>query len=150
MGKKKKEQELIDRVINNALYCHLACSFEDAPYLIPVAFGYDGDSVYIHTARSGKKIDILSHNPRVCLGFETDVSLLKDPDLACDWSFDFQSVIASGLIEEITDIEEKSAGLGVIMDHYSKKEWDFPPQQLAKTRLWRIRIIEISGKHSSN
>ena len=62
---------------------------------------------------------------------------------------EFQSVIASGSIEEITDLEEKSAGLSLIMEHYSEKDWEFSPQQLAKTRVWRIRIAEITGKQSS-
>ena len=153
MRRKDKElnnKDLIDQVINQALYCHLACSSQDEPYVIPVSFGYDGDSVYIHTSRSGKKIDILTQNPRVCLGFEIGVSILEDPALACDWSFEFQSVIASGLIEEITAEDEKAAGLSVIMDHYSNKEWEFPPQQLARSKVWRIRILEISGKHSSD
>ena len=151
MRRKEKEiqdKDLIERVINNALYCHLACSFQDVPYLVPLAFGFDGDSVYIHTARSGKKIDILTQNPSVCLGFELDVSMLKDPDSACDWSFEFQSVIASGVIEEITELEDKSAGLSLIMDHYSNQNWEYPSQQLAKTRVWRIRITEITGKQS--
>ena len=143
------DRDHIERVIHNSPYCHLACSFQDEPYLIPLAFGFEGDSVYIHTARSGKKIDFLTQNPRVCLGFEVDVSLQKDPDTACEWSFEFQSVIASGSIEEITDLEEKSAGLSLIMEHYSEKDWEFSPQQLAKTRVWRIRIAEVTGKQSS-
>ena len=151
MRRKENEiqnKELIEQVLNNALYCHLACSYQDSPYLIPLAYGYDGESLYIHSAMSGKKIDIISQNPRVCLGFEVDVSLLDTTDLACDWSFEYLSVIASGLIEEITEPEAKAAALSHIMEHYSHQKWDFPPQHLAKTRLWRIRIIEISGKQS--
>jgi nitroimidazol reductase NimA-like FMN-containing flavoprotein (pyridoxamine 5'-phosphate oxidase superfamily) len=142
-------KDLINRVIEKALYCHLACSYEDVPYLVPVAFGYDGEYIYIHTGKSGKKIDILSKNPRVCLGFEIDVSLQKDPDTACEWGFDFQSVIASGFIEEIINDEDKKSGLSIIMAHYSDNGWEFPPQQLDRTKVWRINISDITWKDAS-
>ena len=141
-------KDQIEHVIENALYCHLACAIQGEPYLVPLAYGYEGDSVFIHTARSGKKIDLFSTNPQVCLGFEVDVSLAADPDSACDWSFEYQSVIASGLIEEMISPDEKTAGLSVIMAHYSNKVWDFSPEELANTRVWRIRITEFSGKES--
>jgi nitroimidazol reductase NimA-like FMN-containing flavoprotein (pyridoxamine 5'-phosphate oxidase superfamily) len=143
------KDELLGRVLDKALYCHLACSYQDEPYLIPLAYGYDGEFVYIHTSKTGKKADIMKNNPRVCLGFEIDVRLQKDPDQACEWAFEYQSVIASGVIEEIVDPDKKSAGLSVIMDHYSNKTWEFPSKHLAKTKVWRIRILEISGKDSS-
>jgi nitroimidazol reductase NimA-like FMN-containing flavoprotein (pyridoxamine 5'-phosphate oxidase superfamily) len=57
-------------------------------------------------------------------------------------------VIASGLIEEITSPNEKSAAFSIIMDHYSQKTWEYSTKDLAKTKIWRIRLLEISGKSS--
>jgi len=63
MRKKEKEitrREELDHIIHNSLICHLSCSLNDQPYVVPLSFGYDGNAVYFHTAPEGKKIDILS------------------------------------------------------------------------------------------
>lgn len=148
-----KENEITDRImldqiISGALYCHLACSINDQPYLIPLSFGYDGEYVYFHTALNGKKSDIFLQNSNVCLGFEREVSLEKDEDQACDWSFHFQSVIATGVIQEVTKYENRLSVLDQIMAHYSDKKWTFPEKTLARTRAWKVYLKSITGKQS--
>ena len=44
----------------------LACSFEDQPYVVPVAFSYEADCIYIFST-FGKKIEWMRQNPKVCL-----------------------------------------------------------------------------------
>lgn len=116
--------------------------------MIPISFGYDGQFVYFHTARAGKKNEIFHKNPRVCLSFETDISLIMDSEKACAWSFDFNSVIATGKIKEINDPEQKNNGLNQIMRHYSGKEWEMPMREISKTAIWQVQFETITGKRS--
>jgi nitroimidazol reductase NimA-like FMN-containing flavoprotein (pyridoxamine 5'-phosphate oxidase superfamily) len=44
----------------------LACSLEDQPYVVPVAFSYEPNCVYLFSTL-GKKIEWMRHNPKVCL-----------------------------------------------------------------------------------
>jgi uncharacterized protein len=44
----------------------LACSFDDQPYVVPIAFSYEPGFIYIFSTR-GKKIEWMRRNPRVCL-----------------------------------------------------------------------------------
>jgi nitroimidazol reductase NimA-like FMN-containing flavoprotein (pyridoxamine 5'-phosphate oxidase superfamily) len=44
----------------------LACSLDDQPYIVPVAFSYEPDSIYIFSTL-GKKIEWMRQNPKVCL-----------------------------------------------------------------------------------
>jgi uncharacterized protein len=44
----------------------LACSLDDQPYIVPVAFSYEPDCIYIFSTR-GKKIKWMRQNPKVCL-----------------------------------------------------------------------------------
>ena len=151
MRKKDKEindRKILDSIIHNAEICHLACCLNDQPYVIPISFGYDGKTIYFHTARAGKKNKIFLKNPQVCLGFETNINLITDQDDACDWTFDFQSVIATGEIKEISDPDLKSFGLNQIMLHYSNKNWDIPQEEIRKARTWQVRIDTITGKRS--
>jgi len=142
------DRELLDAIINQAEICHLACSWNNQPYVVPLSFGYDGQSVYLHTAPSGQKNEILKSNPQVCLGFESGVKLLADPDQACHWSFIFSSVIATGNAEEITLSTQKEAALNQIMLHYSGRSWDFPKDRLSNTILWQVELITVTGKKS--
>jgi hypothetical protein len=36
-----------------------------------------------------------------------------------------------------------------IMRHYSGRRWEFDPSALARTRVWRVVIAELTGKQSS-
>ena len=151
MRRKEKEitdRNLIDRIIHQADICHLSCSLDDRPYLIPISFGYDGQAVYIHTAPAGRKIEYFEGNPRVCLAFISRADLISSPDQACEWSFEFASVLAEGEISEITDLDGKSAALNQIMAHYSGREWDLPAKTLSGTRVWKIRLEHLTGKVS--
>ena len=151
MRKKEKainHREELDQIIHKAQICHLACSRNDEPYVVPLSYGYDGEAVYFHTAQEGKKIDFLETNPLVCLGFEQGVKLQPDPDLACEWSFAFSSVIITGTAEELTDPQVKLEGIKQIMLHYSSRDWDIPLEELSRTKVWRVIINTISGKES--
>jgi len=44
----------------------LGCSLSDQPYVVPVAFSYEPDSIYIFST-VGKKINWMRQNPKVCL-----------------------------------------------------------------------------------
>ncbi|MCW8984119.1 MAG: pyridoxamine 5'-phosphate oxidase family protein, partial [Thermoanaerobaculales bacterium] len=60
MRRRDKEitsRQEIDEIIRSALVCRIALADRDEPYVVPVSFGYDGDALFIHTARSGRKID---------------------------------------------------------------------------------------------
>ena len=141
-------REEIDTVISAAQVCRIAMAKDDEPYLVPVSFGYDGDSIFIHTAKTGRKLDFFEANTRVCFEFEANVSIRKDDDDACAWTFAFESVIGYGTITELLSTTDKSAGLNQIMRHYSGRDWTFDEKQTATTRVWRIEVESLTGKRS--
>ncbi len=143
----QSRQEL-DDVLQGSLVCHLGFAAHGRPYVVPLSFGYDGTSLYIHTAAEGKKIDCIRANATVCFQVERNVRLVPDRENACGWTFAFESVIGYGEVSELTDPEEKAYGLNQIMVHYSRKEWQFETDVFAATRVWRIAIDALSGKRS--
>jgi nitroimidazol reductase NimA-like FMN-containing flavoprotein (pyridoxamine 5'-phosphate oxidase superfamily) len=151
MRRKDKEiasREEIDGIIRDSLVCRLALSLGGSPYIVPFSFGYDGEAIYVHTARRGKKIGYFEGNPAVCFEFDRGVKLHRKEGLACGWSLSFESVIGQGTIHELTDPGEKGSGLNQIMLQYSDREWDFDPATLSKTRVWKVAIESITGKRS--
>lgn len=55
-------RELLERVSIG----RLACSLDNQPYIVPVAFSYEADSFYVFSTL-GKKIEWMRQNPKVCL-----------------------------------------------------------------------------------
>jgi nitroimidazol reductase NimA-like FMN-containing flavoprotein (pyridoxamine 5'-phosphate oxidase superfamily) len=141
-------QEQLDAIIRGSLVCRLALAKDNAPYLVPVSFGYDGQAIYLHTALSGKKIEYFTANPQVCFEFERQVELRRDPHSACKWSFNYESVIGYGVISELVAPREKEHALNQIMRQYSGRDWPFEKESIAKVRTWKITIHSLTGKQS--
>ena len=73
----------------------LGCVIDDGPYVVPVSYVFENDSIYIHSL-AGRKTRALASNPRACL----QVDDIKD-------EFHWRSVIAFGRYEELTDEQER-------------------------------------------
>lgn len=140
----KDENEILD-IIRRADECYLAMSFKDKPYVIPVNFGYEDNTVYIHCAHQGMKIDILKQNPQVSLTFAVDIEtrLYGPPDT---WTTHYRSVVAFGKASLISDLKERQKGLNVFLKHYAGKEMDFEDKDLEKVNIIKIEIESMTGK----
>ena len=147
--KKTLERAEIDQIINKSDVCRIAFAKENIPYIVPVSFGYDGKSLYLHTALEGKKIDFIRSNNIVCFEFDTDVKTITHKTIGCKWSTTYRSVIGNGKIYEIKDERKMINALNKIMQHYSGKEWEFTEKMLKNVRIWEIEIERITGKKSN-
>jgi nitroimidazol reductase NimA-like FMN-containing flavoprotein (pyridoxamine 5'-phosphate oxidase superfamily) len=142
------DRDEIDAVIEGSEVCRLAFAVADQPYLVPASFGYDGQAIYFHTAATGKKIDCIEANNRVCFELERGVQLIPGSEKACTWSFAFESVIGYGRVSELVTADQKRHGLDRIMRHYSGRSWDYDQAALDSTRVWKITIESMTGKRS--
>jgi uncharacterized protein len=142
------DRQQIDEIIRGSLVCRVAMANDNAPYVVPMSFGYDAAAIYLHTSPVGKKIEYFEANPRVCFEFERNVELRRDPQNACKWSFNFESVIGYGTISELTGPAQKEHALNEIMRQYSGKTWPFEGASVAKVRVWKIAISSMTGKQA--
>lgn len=152
MRRADKEIDSIDKIaelIRKCQVCRIGMSRNDIPYIVPVSFGFDGTFIYFHTAKNGLKLEYLAANPKVCFEFEYNVGVITD-EIACNWSFEFQSVVGFGQVEELIVDEDKSTGLQQIMQQYSEKHWDFKNISLKNVSVWKIVIASMTGKQSLN
>jgi nitroimidazol reductase NimA-like FMN-containing flavoprotein (pyridoxamine 5'-phosphate oxidase superfamily) len=94
----------IEALLKDQLIGRLGCHSAGVTYIVPVNYVYDGTNIYCHSAK-GMKIDMMRKNPEIC--FEVD----KIKDMT-DW----QSVIAWGRFEEITEIAEQQKVLLQLTD----------------------------------
>ena len=75
----------------------------------------DGKHIfYFHGAKAGRKYELSLNTPSV--GFEIDGDFtIIEADIACDYSAKFQSVIGTGRLSVVEDVETKIKGLNVLM-----------------------------------
>ena len=128
--------EGIEALLRTAVVGRIACcghglSGDGRPYLVPLAYGYDGDAIYAHSG-PGRKLDLMRAEPRVT--FEVDEAEASDR---------WRSVIAEGTFEEIDDPEQRDAALAVIYGPAGI------PDLGTQTVVFRIRLTSRSGRYET-
>lgn len=83
----------MDNLLHSQLIGRLACIQGDEPYIVPMAFAYEGNQIFCQTT-PGLKLNMLRLNPKVC--FEVD----QLTDLR-NW----KSVILFGTFREIQEMQ---------------------------------------------
>jgi len=149
---RRKEKEISDKgaveaIIAKSTVCRIGLCDEGVPYLVPVCFGYDGRSIYFHSALAGRKGDIIQRKGLVCFEMEADVALVPS-DVACDWGVRYRSIIGYGRAELVRGAQGKREALKVIMKHYKSEAVEFPDERLGKTAVVRIDIESMSAKQN--
>ncbi|KPJ77380.1 MAG: pyridoxamine 5'-phosphate oxidase [Deltaproteobacteria bacterium SG8_13] len=149
---RRKEKEInstaeIESIIAAAVVCRLAMVDGDRPYIVPLCFGYENRTLYFHSGRKGKKIEVLRNNPNVCFEFDQDCRVLERPD-ACDWGMAYRSVVGYGKASFVTSVEQKRKALDVIMRHYGGRGGPYSDARIEMTQVIRVEIRRMSGKRS--
>jgi uncharacterized protein len=80
----------------------LGCALRDEPYVVPINYLLEGESLYFHSL-PGRKVRTLRANPRACL----QVDEVRD-------AYHWRSVIAFGAYDEIEDPRERERILGAM------------------------------------
>ncbi|MCX6345280.1 MAG: pyridoxamine 5'-phosphate oxidase family protein [Armatimonadetes bacterium] len=149
---RRSDKEIIDlasmeSIIQRAEVCHLALCKNNEPYIVPCCFGYEDNTVYVHGARDGTKLDMIKANNRVCVEFETDVNLIQ-AEVGCKWGMSYRSVIGFGHAFIVDDIGSKHKACDLIMRHYADGKYEYSDQALDSIIVIRIELNRITGKKS--
>jgi len=140
-----KSREEIEAIIQKALVCRLGMADESGPYIVPLSFGYRDGFLFFHSAKEGKKLNILRKNNKVCFEMDTDHEVVKS-EKACDWGMKYKSVIGFGNAFVVEDIESMKAALDVIMAHYSAGSFEYDVKKLERTVAIKVEIESMTGK----
>lgn len=128
----EEARELLDA----SLIGRLGCVYEGGPYVVPINYAIDGESVYIH-ALPGRKIEALRANPRACLQVDEIIDELH-----------WRSAIAYGTYEEIIDATERHRAVRALHERFPGLT---PVESVpvhdgqSSVVIFRIHITEITG-----
>lgn len=150
MGNKRliDNQQQIEEILSKAKFLRLALSDSDIPHIIPMAFGYKNNSIYLHSSQKGEKIGILKKNPRVCFEADIDADIVTTDDI-CTYNVRYRSVIGYGQAKFLEDYSEKVEGLTILSEHYEKKgPFEFGKEKVNRLFVIKIEIEGMTGKES--
>ncbi|MCO5221890.1 MAG: pyridoxamine 5'-phosphate oxidase family protein [Thermomicrobiales bacterium] len=121
----------IEALLTSSIAGRIACNQPgDRPYLVPLAYAYDGESVYAISG-PGRKLDLMRADPRV--SFEVD---------RVDASDRWESVVADAEFEEVTDPDEIQMAIALI-----EGATNAPVAMGAHSVAIRLRLTAKSGRY---
>lgn len=133
----------MEALLRRVGFCHLGCmDGRGRPYVVPMNFAYDGESVFFFTTE-GMKTENMDEHPEVCLQVEEVVD-------AAHW----QSVMVFGRAERLAQAEEVERA----MQHITKSNPALTPAinrtqvdswgRANKIAVYRIRPAAMDGRRA--
>jgi uncharacterized protein len=147
---RRKDREITDpaeigEIIREAQVCRIALTDGCGPYIVPMSFGYEDGTIYLHSATEGKKITMIRSNPRCCFEVDQCDGIVKGK-IACSWGMRYRSVIGFGRATILSDPGEKKHGLNCIMRQYQGDTHEFSDEDIRNVAVIRIAIESMTGK----
>ncbi len=144
--------EKIEEIIRSCKICHIAMSRGGEPYLVPMSYGYEMAggrlTLCLHSAREGKKLDILRQNSRVCFEISREEGLVYS-NSPCGCGTLYSSVIGDGEVVFINDGDEKCEALSRLYKHQTGDEVKFTHRQADAVCVFKIISEQFTGKRRS-
>jgi nitroimidazol reductase NimA-like FMN-containing flavoprotein (pyridoxamine 5'-phosphate oxidase superfamily) len=138
----------IHAVLDAGMIGHVGFVAGTRPVVIPMLYGRDADSVYLHGSVASRLLRDLSRGVDVCLTV-TLIDGLVLARSAFHHSMNYRSVVAFGRARRVEG-DERLHGLRVISEHLAPGRWEEvrPPtdQELKVTSVLRLDVEEASAK----
>ena len=124
------------------------CGQAGQPYITPLNYLYHEGKIYFHCKLTGRKLDNLAENHRVCFEVSDAIKITISEDRPCGCSTRYTSVLAFGAARIITDEAEKTSLLNLLTEKFAAGKAYQPVTEKEATgcTVVEIRIDEISGK----
>ena len=154
-GMTKREKQITDgekirEILDKGKVLHLGLAVDNEPYVVPMNYGYTWENgklvIYLHSAVRGKKLDMLTANPKVF--FEVDCDLQPfDGVKPCQYGLAYSSVMGKGVATLVEDVEEKKAAMTVLMKTQTGKDFVFNDEWVSIVAVIRIDVESFTAKH---
>jgi hypothetical protein len=115
-------------------------------YVVPLTYVYAGGRIIFHCALTGKKLDFLRSNPRVCFTVASQSGeIIRHPEGAVCRA-DHDSVICRGAARIVEDAGERRRLLDEFNRTLAPGAEPITPEAAEKCRAVEIRIDEMTGR----
>ncbi len=145
----KYDRDVVYAILDEGFVCHVACAVGGTVWMIPTAYGRDGDRLLLHGAAANNVLKAAAGGAELTV----TVTLLDGIVLARSTfhhSINYRSVVIFGPATGIEEPDAKAAALATIVEHMlpgrSRDARPPEPAELASTRVVSIPLREVSAK----
>ena len=117
------DRDSVHGVLDAGLYASAAFVQDGQPVVVPMIYGRDGETIYLHGARKARVIRLLEQTGQVCINV-TLVDGIVLARSAFNSSMNYRSVTVFGTARLVDDTEDKLHGMRVISEHLMAGRWD--------------------------
>ena len=121
--KAKYDKDTVFSILDAGIVAHVAFVQDGVPVVVPMIYGRDNDTVFLHGARKARVIRLLEQTERACI----NVTLLDGLVLArssFNSSMNYRSVTLFGAPQLVEGNEEKLRAMKRISEHSMPGRWD--------------------------
>lgn len=150
--KAKYDEETVHNILDAGIVAHVAFVQDGEPVVVPMIYGRNGNTIYLHGARKARVIRLLEQTGRACL----NVTLLDGIVYArsvFNSSMNYRSVTVFGEPSLIEGSPEKLAAMRYISEQSMPGRWDevrdSHEREIKMTGVISLTIDSASAKISS-
>ena len=124
------------------------CDRGGQPYITPINYLFHDEKIYIHCKLTGRKLDNIAENNRVCFEVDRVAKMTVAEDRPCACSTRYTSVLAFGTARLVEDQAEKAALLNLLIEKHAGSKAFLPVEekQAGSCAVVEILVDQISGK----
>ena len=151
---RRNDREVTDirgicKILDECKTCHVAMRDEEEEYIVPLNYGYTLEggvlTLYFHSAKEGRKMDIWKRCRDVCFAVSHEGALHTAPS-PCGYGYCYSSVIGWGAVEFIEDAADKCSALSLLFLHQTGERITFSPQQAGSVCVYKIICTRFTAK----
>lgn len=167
---RRKDRELtVDKgleIIDKAEFGVMSINDENEPYTVALSIVREGNIIYFHCAKMGKKLDLISKDNRVSILFTTDVKVPKKYTkeelnkfieegnvgviISKVYTTEYSSALVRGIVSRVEKDEDKIKALKLICEKYTKDMMEYfdlaIEKSLLATDVYKVEIKEVTAK----
>lgn len=146
------DKSTVHQILDAGLVASVAFVQAGAPIVVPMIYGRESETLFLHGARKARIIRLLEETERACI----NVTLLDGIVVArstFNSSMNYRSVTLFGRPQLLEDEQEKLHGMKVISEHTIPGRWaevrDSHEREVKMTGVIALQIDTASAKISS-
>ena len=141
-----ESREEMEGLLGEEAYGFLGLCLEGEPYCVPLNYAYFSGKIVFHCGFSGKKLDYLKGNPRVCFTVARQPGLVREHAGGNPCHVDSDSVICYGRARILEDPEERRAALNDFNRRFRPSAPGIAPEGALNCNAVEITVFEMTGR----
>jgi len=121
--KARYDTETVHNILDSALLASVGFVQDGQPVVVPMLYGREGETVFLHGARKARIIRLLERTSMACMNV-THVDALVYARSAFNSSMNYRSVTVFGTPRLVDNPDEKLRALRVIIERTMPGRWD--------------------------